>query len=267
MSKKYTEQETVAIKKQCFKKLNSLLESFIAKPAPATKDDTDYLKKAALISNWLTQYVNYISFESKFNPRKLISYKRGDIVFVNFGFNIGAEFGGEHYAVVIDNKNNHNSSTITVVPLSSFKPGNKIHPNDLYLGNELFEKLQLKLKTLVPQLREQCTNTRLLLDLIKEKNSTATSKTDEKDLKVLLEDLEKKSISLESEIEKAEKIKSELLTLKQGSIAKIQQITTISKMRIYNPKNSSNPLYGIRFSEETMKLINAKLKEFFVFDE
>ena len=31
---------------------------------------------------------SYISFEERFTPKKLISYKRGDIVFANFGFNI-----------------------------------------------------------------------------------------------------------------------------------------------------------------------------------
>lgn len=267
MSKKYTKDDAINLKKQCFKKLNSLLEFFMAKPAPTKDGDTDYQKKSALISKWLTQYVNYISFEDKFSPHKLINYKRGDIVFVNFGFNVGAEFGGEHYAVVIDKNNDRNSSTITVVPLSSYKSGKETHPNDLYLGNELYEKLQLKLKTLIPQLNEQNNKNMLLLGLIKEKQVIASSLEDIDNLNALVSELEAKNKQLLNEISKAQKVKQELLTLKQGSIAKIQQITTISKMRIYNPKNSSHPLYGIRFSEETMKLINAKLKELFVFDE
>lgn len=239
----------------------------MAKPAPTKDGDPDYQKKSALISKWLTQYVNYISFEDKFSPHKLINYKRGDIVFVNFGFNVGAEFGGEHYAVVIDKNNDRNSSTITVIPLSSYKPGKETHPNDLYLGNELYEKLQLKLKTLIPQLNEQNNKNILLLGLIKEKQVIASSLEDVDSLNALVSELEAKNKQLLNEIDKTQKVKQELLTLKQGSIAKIQQITTISKMRIYNPKNSFHPLYGIRFSEETMKLINAKLKELFVFDE
>ena len=210
MSKIYTKEEAVDAKKQCFKKLNSLLESLIAKSAPSTENDTDYQKKAALISKWITQYANYISFEEKFSPHKLIGYKRGDIVFVNFGFNIGSEFGGEHYAVVIDNNNDRNSSTITVVPLSSYKPGKEIHPNDLYLGNELFEKLQLKLKILAPQLKEQCTKNDLLLSLIKEKLSTACSETDAKDLELLIEELGEKQLHLSKEIEKTQKIRNKL---------------------------------------------------------
>ena len=264
MAKKYTKDETIALKKKCFKNLNSLLESMIAKPKPVEETDTDYIKKAALISKWIDQYTNYISFEDKFTPKKLIRYKRGDIVFVNFGFNIGAEFGGEHYAVVIDKESDRNSSTITVVPLSSYVTGKKIHPNDLYLGNELFNKLQLKQKTIVSQLRQQCDKNKVLLELIK---TNYSSNPDDEKIETLLDELEKKQKQLEFEIGNAEKIKSELLSLKQGSIAKIQQITTISKMRIYNPKQSSDPLYGIRFSNETMTLINNKIKDFFIFDE
>lgn len=262
MSKIYTKEDVIVAKKQCFKKLNTLLESLMAESGATNV--IGHLKKAALISKWISQYTNYISYEEKFTPYRLINYKRGDIVFVNFGFNIGSEFGGEHYAVVIDKNNDRNSSTVTVVPLSSYKPEKELHKNDLYLGNELFEKLSLKLRTLTPQLREKSVNNELLLNLVKDKRAL---NSDLDELDALLTKLEKENDQLSRELDKAESIKNELLTLKQGSIAKIQQITTISKMRIYNPKNTSDPLYGIRFSEKTMKLINTKLKEFYIFDE
>ena len=53
--------------------------------------------------------------------KKSIAYKRGDIVKLNFGFNIGSEYGGLHYAIVINNKNPHSSSVVTVIPLTSQK--------------------------------------------------------------------------------------------------------------------------------------------------
>ena len=105
-----------------------------------------------------------------------------------------------------------------------------------------------------------------MLGLIKEKlTSVETSEKNSTELNALIKELENKVTNLEQEIKKAEKVKAELLSLKHGSSAKIQQITTISKMRIYNPKNASDPLYGIKFSESTMDKINDKLKEFFVF--
>lgn len=261
MSKELIKEDVIQNKKQAIKSIDKLLESYINDPTG------NYLKKASLLSKWLKQYVNYVRFEEKFEPKKNISYKRGDIVFVNFGFNIDAEFGGEHYAVVIDKENAHNSSTITVIPLSSFKQKNELHPNDLYLGNELYEKLQIKLKTLTSTLREEHTRISTLLKFIESKLSPEQTADDYSEIIALLSNLEKQQEHLHLEIIEAEKIKKELLTLKKGSVAKIRQIRTISKMRIYNPKHTSDPLFGIRYSEETMKLINEKLKEFLIFDE
>ena len=261
MSKKYTKEQVINLKKIGFKNMNSLLESLIA-----DSSSNDSLKKAALISKWLKQYAGYVSFEKSFNPKKNIAYKRGDIVFANFGFNIGAELGGEHYAVVLDKANDHASSTITVIPLTSSKPGKPIHPNDVFLGNELFEKLHLKFKTILPQLKEKQASNEMMLELVKEKHSSLeNSDKSIVELEELITKLETQTLELASEIENAEKLKEEILSLKQGSIAKIQQITTISKMRIYNPKNASDPLYGIKFSEATMDKINDKIKNFFVF--
>ena len=47
----------------------------------------------------------------------------------------------------------------------------------------------------------------------------------------------------------------------------VEQIRAISKMRIWDPKNTSGILYGIRLSDSTMDKINAKIKELFVFEK
>lgn len=260
MSKKYTKDEAIAFKKKSFKKLNALLESFINKPLPTSASDTDYTKKAALISKWLEQYVNYISFENKFDPSKNISYQRGDIVFVNFGFGVGSEFGGNHYAVVLDKDNKHNASSITVIPLSSYKDNKDVYKRDVYLGNELYEKMNLKLKTSLMNMTNELANITLMLNLLADASSTEETER-------LQRELSTKQNSIKSEIKDAKRVQKELANLKEGSIAKIEQIRTISKMRIYNPKNKRDPLYGIRFSEESMKKLNLKLKELYVFDE
>lgn len=261
--KNYNKEDVIISKKEAIKSLNKLLEYHINANDPTGK----HLKKASILSKWISQYTNYISFEEKFSPKKLISYKRGDIIFANFGFNVGAEFGGEHYAVVIDKENARNSSTVTVIPLSSYKEEKELHPNDLYLGNELYEKLQLKFKTLLPKLREQCNEDIALLNFIMQNKSPELNSDQDSELRALTDKLEKRIETIQKEILKAENIQKELSALKEGSVAKIRQITTISKMRIYNPKNSSDPLYGIRFSEESMKLLNTKLKEFLIFND
>lgn len=260
MAKKYTKEEAIALKKSGIRKINSLLEYMIGQPLSEEKSRLDYTKKAALIGKWLEQYSNFIAFENRFDPTKNISYKRGDIVFLNFGFGIGCEFGGNHYAVVLDKDNHHNASSVTVIPLSSYKEEKKVYERDVYIGNELYEKMNLKLKTNLLNMLEEMANLTAMISILKASNETDATER-------LLSNCISKKQQLQSEIENAKRIKAELSSLKEGSVAKIEQIRTVSKIRIYNPKGRRDPLYGIRFSEETMTKINAKLKELYVFDE
>lgn len=263
MSKEFTKEDVIQNKKDGIQTLNRLLEGYIN---DSTKNQKQHLKKANLISKWIKQYANFILFEEKFNPRRNISYKRGDIVFANFGFNIGSELGGEHYAVVIDNENHQSSSTLTVIPLTSVKEDKEIHPNDVFLGTELYEKLSIKYKTTQNHLLEQNKVNSILLDAVKEKMRTLGPLSEgNPEIEELLSDIEKRQEELQREIVFLDQLKNEILSLKRGSIARIKQITTISKIRIYNPKKSSEPLYGIHFSEDAMDKINEKLKEFFIF--
>ena len=81
-----------------------------------------------------------VGFEKSFVPAKLKYYKRGDIVLAHFGFNVGSELGGTHYAVVVENDNNNASNTLVVVPLSSLADGkteSDLHRSEVYLGNVL----------------------------------------------------------------------------------------------------------------------------------
>lgn len=71
------------------------------------------------VSQWLSSWIYYLGTEKEFDPAKLMTYKRGDIVHVNFGFNVHNELGGTHYAVVVENDNPSSNGTVTVVPLKS----------------------------------------------------------------------------------------------------------------------------------------------------
>ena len=60
------------------------------------------------------------------------------------------------------------------------------------------------------------------------------------------------------------KVEKEIAKMKKGSIALISQITTISKQRIYDPKTSSDILANLKVSNNTLDLIDAKIKELFL---
>lgn len=101
-------------------------------------------KRASLLSYWLRDYVKYLKNEIEFNPSSLKEYSRGDIVKVNLGFNVGSEEGGLHYAIVVNNCNARHAPTINVIPLTSKKEDKKVHEDEVFLGNEIYEKLNTK---------------------------------------------------------------------------------------------------------------------------
>jgi hypothetical protein len=55
--------------------------------------------------------------------------------------------------------------------------------------------------------------------------------------------------------------------MRAGSIALVNQITTISKIRIYDPKTDADILSGIKMSNEKLDLIDREImKSFTNFD-
>lgn len=280
MPKEYTKEDVIQNKKDAIKTLNKMLERFINDPSEK------HLKKANLISYWIKDYVRMISFEEKFDPTKNIAYKRGNIVKLNFGFNIGSEYGGLHYGIVLDNKNDHSSPVVTVIPLTSVKADKKIHKNSVELGNELYKSLKLKYDTTSKALKDEQNEIReaiaafsTLVDLagesLKNYEHKETLEAKEKELanaeKYLsatekIEKLwkEKEKHNLEQQ-EYLSKIGEEISCMKEGSIALVNQITTISKIRIFDPRNLKGVLSGISLSEESMEKINQKMKDLYIF--
>lgn len=80
--------------------------------------------REAVDRNYTLKYNNYIfnnpkiSYDDAMLITRKILLKRGNVVWVDFGFNIGNEFGGMHPAVILKNFDNE----LFVVPISSKKP-------------------------------------------------------------------------------------------------------------------------------------------------
>jgi len=97
-------------------------------------------KVSHLLAYWISDFANYHDEEKTFDTTKMISFKRGSIIKVNLGFNIGHELGGLHYCVVLNKFDNPKNGTLNVVPLTSKK--NKKYPSSsIDLGNELYNTL------------------------------------------------------------------------------------------------------------------------------
>lgn len=89
-----------------------------------TYERLDKKTKNVVNNNYILKNNNYvfnstnISEEDALLLAKKIIFKRGNVVWIDFGFNIGNEFGGMHPAIILKNFN----SELFVLPVSSKKP-------------------------------------------------------------------------------------------------------------------------------------------------
>lgn len=224
-------------------------------------EDTNKYKKSALITYWINDFSNYLNWESSFDPKRLKRYERGDVIKVNFGFNIGSEQGGMHYAIVIDAKNAINNGTITVIPLSSKKNKKPIHPSDVDLQDDLYAKLKIKCNDKKKYIEEELVNTLQILDVLK--NIDESKDVNNKELTELLNNCKAKISVLKKEKNSVDKINAEFAHMKKGSVALVSQIRTVSKMRIYDPRTVQGVLSGVKLSPHNLDLISNKLRELF----
>ena len=266
-------------KKHAIKELNNLFEYYINEPTGK------YLKKANLLSYWFETYVKYIREEEVYNPKKQIRYNRGDVIKVNFGFNVGKEYGGLHYAIVLDKNNHLSANVVTVVPLTSGTDA-ETYQTDVFLGSELYSKLDVRHAQMIKkanqelmeckQLNESMESTNSLIKELIAKDSAATTDEASDEIAATLSDnlsvlattrneFNKKVEQAYQDVKFLEKSRQEIAKLKSGSIALIGQITTIDKSRIYTPRKSTDVLFGIQFSDEKMNTINEAIKAKLIF--
>lgn len=88
--------------------------------------DPNLQGKADKLSYWFEDYIRFLNRENNCDITKFPKYKKGQIVKVHLGFNIGSEEGGLHYAMVIENHNSIKSPILNVVPLTSVKSSTDI---------------------------------------------------------------------------------------------------------------------------------------------
>lgn len=232
--------DIVIHKDVALQKLNTLMTTYI--------QDLNLISNADKLAYWIEDYCRLLNFEKKFKPCMLKTYKRGDIIKVNLGYNIGNEEGGLHYCVVVDKNNSKNSGIITVIPLTSDK-GKSLHFSEVFLGNEIYTNFINKYSSIQLSLTSHINS----ISKYRKEDPPSIDSVDE-----IIEtlDLLKTWTNIEKEIAK----------MKSGSIALVSQITTISKQRIYDPQKTGDILSGLRISDESLDLINKKIKQLFIKD-
>ena len=109
-------------------------------------------QKFELLPNWLDTVSYRYDKEcvNGFPSNGYYHYRRGSIIRVDFGVNMGSEFSFPHFAVVLDKKDNSKKRTLTVVPLTS-----KDKSDRLPLGKEIFNQTLQILREKMDELQRQ----------------------------------------------------------------------------------------------------------------
>lgn len=221
-------------------KLNTLMTTYIKNP--------NLISNADKLAYWIEDYCRLLNFEKKFKPYMLKTYKRGDVIKVNLGYNVGNEEGGLHYCIVVDKNNSKSSGIVTVIPLTSDK-GKPLHFSEVFLGNEIYTNFINKYSSIQLSLTSHINN----ISKYRKEDSPSIEAVNE-----IIETLDL--------LKTWAKIENEIAKMKSGSIALVSQITTISKQRIYDPQKTGDILSGLRISDESLDLINKKIKQLFIKD-
>jgi len=200
-------------------------------------DSLDF-KKAKTLLYWLDTWGRkYLRQEDTFDYNSLIPYRRGAIIKVDLGFKVGSEQGGLHYAVVVENNNSPSNRTVMAIPLRSLKEDESPEDIDLkhevFLGFDVFSKeiklVQQKLKKMEHQ----------KMKILNEGGDASRIKNKIKDLRKTINNYSK------------------------GSVALVNQMCAVSKMRIYCPKYPNDELYSTFLTPEKLNEIDQKIKELF----
>ena len=134
--KKYTLPNYV-ITQYTFNKSNKIIKSIIEK---------NYTFK----ENKYTFNNHQISVDEVRKLMKYILFKRGNVIWLDFGFNIGNEFGGMHPAVILKNFDND----LFIVPISSKKPAEYVKIEQDLKDKKITEKEYQKRKNDITEIVE-----------------------------------------------------------------------------------------------------------------
>ena len=121
------------------------------------KMDDEGNKRSDKIAQWVENWTKYLKIEQTFNPKSIQALKRGSIVYANFGFNVGMEYGGLHYAIVLNKEDARSNHLLHVLPLTSVKEKTDMSNLKYFqfpIDNEVFQLLSNKALQKVRELSE-----------------------------------------------------------------------------------------------------------------
>lgn len=210
-----------------------------------------YNQKFRYLPNWLDNTSYYYQKEAtKCLPQNYYYFKRGTVIRVNFGTNLGSEFSNIHFAIVLDKKDSPQKRTLTVLPLTSKQKSDRFS-----LGREVFNQTVTLLNTQVKHIDSQIKS---MKGRIKEASQSTQSL-----LQADYNQFEKDYNQLEKDFHALSRVLDIYKVYDKNSYVRVSDITTISKLRIERI-NRYDPSGKIRLSSQQMALISQELMKLYL---
>ena len=279
--------------KENFKKFKSQVvkdfETFI------DEETENNYKKSVNLTYWLNAYRKYLKQEKTYNPNYSPVFEKGTLIQIDLGFNVGNELGGVHYGIVLNSNDDKNNPNLTIIPLSSMKENKRLRKYEVNLQDSVYKSMELKVNNLLYMYisednkienknKEYLEKIKVLkislnnlekeysdLETNSQKNICELTKLGNSikeilsELEILNKDVNINSKRIEELTKKKEHLKlclKKFSSMKKGSFAIINQITTISKIRIKDPVNPDSPLFDIKISNEHLSKIESNIKKY-----
>lgn len=227
--------------------------------------------------------------ENEGRTYKYQKYKRGSVVMVNFGTNIGYELSGNHFAIVLNKDDNNKNGVLTVIPLTSKSKPSYLELDDsiqelvLTAQNKYIDMLISTQKLHNQHKKEIDTaladvNTNLnkieklmgedgyilrykdVLEQMFEENDKYLEKINE-----LSKITEKEGQEIEDNMNKVYLVLEKYNTKNKTSYAMIRNITTVSKLKILKPINKFDPIGKMYISNRSLNKLDLELRKIFTY--
>ena len=191
--------------------------------------------KFSYLDEWMLKSSNLLLKETKNINQRYRVYKRGTLIKVDFGVNLGSEMSQVHFAIVLSKNDNPRNNVLTVLPLTS-----KAKKSNLCLGTFIAETIIEKLKKEIDKLEIN------IKDLEK--------KIKNKDINIEKIIVEKENIDFQ--IEKLDFLIKYYENNLKVTYGCTNLITTISKSRLISPINEYDIVGKARCSDEVLNIID-----------
>ena len=204
-------------------------------------------------------------------PKIYRKFKRGALIFVEFGVNIGQEMSNRHWAIVLNKEDSVRKGTLTVVPISSKSGWQSVKIDGLIATSatlfirEYSRSNSIKMFLVMESLKNDpqyiYRNDDRFIDLYNKYHEMFADKISDMEQPIIDEAF---IADLSIQIDKSLDLAIHYDRFRKVSFAKCSDITTISKDRIIF-KNNLDPCGKIVVSQESLDRIDKKIADLYIY--